>query len=55
MIKRKGVSQIENLTPNHKPFENKGEMNFNRGMLYTIGKIFLRAINCCPHIFEKNI
>jgi hypothetical protein len=40
MIKRKGGSQIGNLTFDHKPLENKGQMSFDWGVLYTIGKIF---------------
>jgi len=51
MIKRKGVSQIENLTCDHKPLESKGQMGSDWGMLYTIGKIFLRAIRYFPCIY----
>jgi hypothetical protein len=53
MIIRRGGSQIENLIPNHKSFESKGQMSSNRGMLYTIGKIFLRAIKYSPLILKK--
>jgi len=44
MIKRRGTSQIENLTPDHKSLERRSEMRFDWVMLYTIGKIFLKAI-----------
>jgi hypothetical protein len=30
MIKRRGESQIENLTSNHKSLENKGQMSVQR-------------------------
>jgi hypothetical protein len=60
MNKRKGKSQIENLTPDHKPLECKGQMGFNWGMLCPFGKMFLRDISYCPRIFkaiyfEKNM
>jgi hypothetical protein len=29
MIKRRGGSQIENLTPDHKPLESRGQMSSN--------------------------
>jgi hypothetical protein len=48
MIKRKGKNQIENLTPDHKSFESRGQMKSDWGMLYTIGKIFLRDIMYFP-------
>jgi hypothetical protein len=44
MIKRKGKSQIGNLTLNHKSLEKMGQMRFDWSVLYTIGKIFSRAI-----------
>jgi hypothetical protein len=50
MIKRKGRSQIENLIPHHKALESKDQMKSNWGVLYTVGKIFLRAIIYCPRI-----
>jgi hypothetical protein len=53
MIKRRGGSQIEKLTPDHKPLESRGQMNFDWGVLYTIGKIFLRDLRYYPHIFKK--
>jgi hypothetical protein len=53
MIKRKGGSQIKNLTPDHKPFESRGQMNSDWGVLYTIGNIFLRAIKYCHQVFHK--
>jgi hypothetical protein len=52
MIKRKGMSQILNLTPDHKPLESRGQMSSNWGALYTVGKIFLRVIRYYPCIFK---
>jgi hypothetical protein len=37
---KKGLSQVENLTPDHKTFETWGQMNSNWGVLYTVGKSF---------------
>jgi hypothetical protein len=37
-------SKIENLTANHKSFENKGQIRFDWGVLYIVENIFLRAI-----------
>jgi hypothetical protein len=54
MIKRRGRSQIRNLTLDHKSLETKGQMRSDWSMLYTIGKIFSRAIRHFPHIFKKN-
>jgi hypothetical protein len=54
MIKRKGGSQIENLTFDHKSLENRGQMRFDWSMLYTIGKIFSRAIRHYPHTIRKD-
>jgi hypothetical protein len=44
MIKRRGKSQIGNLTPDHKSLERRGQMRSDWGMLYTIEKNILRAI-----------
>jgi hypothetical protein len=44
MIKRRGESQIENLTRDHKSLEKKGQMRFDWNMLYSIGNIFSRVI-----------
>jgi hypothetical protein len=44
MIKRRGRSQIENLTPNHKSLESRGQMKFDWNVLYTVEKIFSRVI-----------
>jgi hypothetical protein len=55
MIKRKGGSQIGNLTPDYKSLESKGQMKFDWSVLYTIGKIFSRAIRNFPHTFETNM
>jgi hypothetical protein len=49
--RKKGRScQIPNLTPDHKPLESRGEMSSNWGVLYTIGKIFLKIIIYHPCI-----
>jgi hypothetical protein len=55
MIKRRGKSQIENLTPAHKSLESRGQMRSDWGMLYTIAKILLRAIRYCLCILKKNL
>jgi hypothetical protein len=55
MIKRKGRNEIENLTPNHKPLENKGQMSSDWGVLYTIGNIFLKIKKYCNHILKKDL
>ncbi len=55
MIKRNGKSQIENLIINHKSFKSKGQMKFNWAMLYTVGKIFLRAIRFCFSLKKKKL
>jgi hypothetical protein len=44
-----------NLTPDHKSFKSKGQMRFNWNVLYTIGKIFLRAIRYCLCTFKINL
>jgi hypothetical protein len=44
MIKRKGGSQIENLTPDHISLESRGQMRSDWGVFHTVEKIFLRAI-----------
>jgi hypothetical protein len=43
MIKRRDGSQNGNLTFDHKPVESRGQMSFDWGVLYMVGKIFLRA------------
>jgi hypothetical protein len=48
MIKRKAENQIGNLTPDHKPLENRGQMNSN-------WKDFLKAIKYFPYIFKKRL
>jgi hypothetical protein len=55
MIKRKGRSQIGNLTPNHKSLESRGQMRSDWSVLYTIGKIFSSAIRHCPRIFKEKL
>jgi len=42
--KKKGRSQIGNLTSDHKSLEGKDQMRFDWTMLYTVGSIFSRAI-----------
>jgi len=44
VIKKKGESQIGNLTPDHKSLESRGEMRFSWKVLYIVGKIFSRDI-----------
>jgi hypothetical protein len=39
MILKKRLSQIENLTPDHKSPWNKGQMIFDWSVQYIIGKI----------------
>jgi hypothetical protein len=36
-------------------FESRGEMKFNWGVLYTVGKIFLKAIRYFPQIQKKDL
>jgi hypothetical protein len=48
MIKRKGKSQIGNLTPDNESLES-------RGVLYTVGKIFSRAIIFCLCTLKTNL
>jgi hypothetical protein len=55
MIKRKGRSQIPNLTPNYKSLEIKGQMRSDWSVLYTIGNIFSRAIRYYCHTFKINL
>jgi hypothetical protein len=52
MIKRRGGSQIGNLTSNYKSLESKGQMRSNWNMLYTIEKIFSKAIRYFLRILE---
>jgi len=53
MIKRRGESQIENLIPNHKSLENRGQMKSDWSVLYIVGKIFSKVIKYCPHTIKK--
>jgi hypothetical protein len=55
MIKRRVENQIENLTPNYKTLESKGQMSSNWGVLYTVGKILLKAIRYCLCNFKINL
>ncbi len=49
------MNQIENLTPNHKPFKNRGQMNSDWGMLYIVGKIFLKSYKILPLHFQNRL
>jgi hypothetical protein len=55
MIKRKGESQIENLTSDHKSLKTKGQMKFDWGVLYTVRKIFLKDIRYLPFILKIDV
>jgi hypothetical protein len=55
MIKRRGKSQIGNLTPNHKALESRGHMRFDSTIIFTLGKIFSRAIKYCIFILKTNL
>jgi hypothetical protein len=46
--------QIGNLIPDHKFLESRGQMKSNWGVLYIVGKIFLRAIRYFLFIFKKD-
>jgi len=47
--------QIEILIPDHKSLENKGQMSFDWGVIYTFKKIFLRAIRYYPFILKIDL
>jgi len=53
-MKSRGGNQIENLTPNHKSFENRGQMRSDWSMLYIVGKIVSRDIRCCGRTLKKD-
>jgi hypothetical protein len=55
MIKRKGGNQIENLTPDYKPLESRGQMRSDWGVLYIDGKILSKAKRYCLRILKKNL
>jgi hypothetical protein len=48
MIKRRGGSQIGNLTFNHKSLESKCQIRFDWGMLYTTGENLLEGYKILP-------
>jgi hypothetical protein len=52
-IKKKGQSQIGNLTLHHISLERRGQMKSNWSVLHTIGKIFSRAIRYSLKIPKK--
>jgi hypothetical protein len=54
MMKSRGGSQIENLSPNHKSLENKGQMRFDWSVLYIVGKIVSMDIRCCGRTLKKD-
>jgi hypothetical protein len=53
MIKRKGRSQIDNLTFDHKSLEINGQMKSDWGMLYTSEKDIFKAYKILPLYFQK--
>jgi hypothetical protein len=55
MIKRRGESQIMNLTLDHKSLESKGQMRFDWGVFYTIKNMFLKAIKYYLPIFKNDL
>jgi hypothetical protein len=55
MIKIKGENQSENLAFDHKSFESNGQMRSYWGILYTIGKIFSKAIKYFSHNLIKDL
>jgi hypothetical protein len=55
MIKRRGKSQIENLTFDKKSFENRGQMNSDQGVLYIVEKTFLKTMKYSPCIFKIDL
>jgi hypothetical protein len=55
MIKRRGKSQIGNLTLDHKSFESRGQMRSKWSMPYTIEKIFSRDIRYFYHTFKIDL
>jgi hypothetical protein len=55
MIKRKGGSQIENLIPDHKSFESRGQIRSDWSVLYIFEEMFSRDIRYCPHNLKKKL
>jgi hypothetical protein len=53
--KKKGANQIGNLILDHGSFESRGQMRSDWNMLYSVGKVFSRAIKYCPYIFKANL
>jgi hypothetical protein len=53
MIRRRGGSQIRNLTLDHKSLEKSGQMRSNWNMLYIVENIFSRAIRYFPYNLKK--
>jgi hypothetical protein len=53
ILKKKGGSQIGNLTLDHISLERRGQMRSNWSVLHTIGKIFSRAIRYSLTIPKK--
>jgi hypothetical protein len=55
ILKKKGGSQIGNLTLDHISLERRGQMRSNWSVLHTIGKIFSRAIRYSLTIPKKKL
>jgi len=55
MINKKGRSQIRNLTLDHKLLESKVQMNFDWGVLYTIGNMSFEGYKIMPSNFQNRL
>jgi hypothetical protein len=55
MIKRRGRNQIENLTPDHKSLQRRGQMKFDWSMLCNVGNIYIALILWKGIWFKKDI
>jgi hypothetical protein len=53
--KKKGANQIGNLILDHRSFESRGQMRSDWSVLYSVGKVFSRAIRYCPYILKANL
>jgi hypothetical protein len=53
--KIKSRSQTGNLTFDHKLLESKGQMNFDWGVLYTIGNISFEGYKILPSNFQNKL
>jgi hypothetical protein len=52
---KKGESQIDNLTPDHKSLKSRDQMRSNWRVLYTVGNIFSIAIRYYSRTFEIDL